>query len=74
LCAPVPTNGFGPVLTSAFTIIVTGRDFVQCLRLSLGGSKLVQPQRFSEVLGDAEAIEVHVTQSELRLIKCLRCS
>jgi hypothetical protein len=43
------------------------------MRLSLGGSKLVQPQRFSVVLSNAKACRVHVAQAELRPIKVLRC-
>jgi hypothetical protein len=42
--------------------------------MSLGGSKLVQPQRFSEVYSNAMALVVHEAQSELRLIEVLRCS
>ncbi len=43
-------------------------------RISLGGSKLVQPQRFSFVLSNDKAIVVHVAQAALRLIQVLRCS
>jgi hypothetical protein len=32
---------------------VKGIDIAQCPRMSLGGSKLVQPQRFSEVSSNA---------------------
>ena len=76
LCAPVPMNGLVPVLMNDayFTFLVKGSDFVQCLRMSLGSSKLVQPQRFSGVFSNAEAIVVHMAQSELRTIKVLRCS
>ncbi len=42
--------------------------------MSLGGSKMVQPQRFSFVSSNAKAIVVHLAQAELRLIKVLRCS
>ena len=42
--------------------------------MSLGGSKLVQPQRFSVVLSNAIAMAVHVAQAVLRRIKVLRCS
>jgi hypothetical protein len=42
--------------------------------MSLGGSKLVQPQRFSVVLSNAKASVVHVALAALRLIKVLRCS
>jgi hypothetical protein len=69
-------NGFVPVLTNdaKFTFLVKGSDFVQSLRMSLGSSKPVQPQRFSAVFSNAEAIVVHMAQSELRTIKVLRCS
>ncbi len=55
-------------------MLVTETDFEQCLKKSLGGSKLVPPQRFSVVLSNAMAIEVHVAQAPLRPIKVLRCS
>jgi len=55
-------------------VLVTGSDPVQCYRMSLGGSKLEQPQRLSEVLSYAMAIVVHVAQAVLRPIKVLRCS
>ncbi len=42
--------------------------------MSLGGSKLVPPQRFSAVLNNASAIVVHVAQAALCAIKALRCS
>ena len=42
--------------------------------MCLGGSKPVQPQRFSAVLSNAMAIVVHVAQAVLRIIKVLRCS
>ena len=76
LCAPVPANGFRLVFTNALTILVTGSDIDQCCRMSLGGSKMAQPQRFSEVLSNAtaKAFVVHVAQAVLRLIKVLRCS
>ena len=40
----------------------------------MGGSKQVQPQRFSVVLSNAKAFVVHVAQAALRLIEVLRCS
>ena len=73
-CAPVPANGFDLVFTNAYTELVTASDIVQCCRMSLGGSKLEQPQRFSEVVSYAMACVVHVAQAPLRLIKVLRCS
>ena len=42
--------------------------------MSLGGSKLEQPQRFSAVLSNAIAIVVHAAQGTLRRSKVLRCS
>ncbi len=42
--------------------------------MSLGGSKLVQPQRYSVVLSNAKAFVVHGAQAVLRPIKVLRCS
>ena len=74
LCAPVPANGFGLVFTNALTVLVTASDTVQCCRKSLGGSKLVQPQRFSEVLCNTTAFRVHAAQVALRRIQVLRCS
>ena len=74
LCAPVPANGCGLVVANALTVLVTETDHVQCCMMSLGGSKLVPPQRFSVVLSNAMAIEVHVAQAPLRPIKVLRCS
>ena len=74
LCAPVPANGFGLVFTNAITALVNGSDMVQCPRISLDGSKLEQPQRFSEVLSNAKAMSVHAAQAVLRPIKVLRCS
>ncbi len=74
LCAPVPANGCGLVFTNALTVLVTDSDQAQCARMSLGGSKLVQPQRFSVVLSNAKAFVVHVAQAVLRPIKVLRCS
>ena len=40
----------------------------------LGGSKLVQLQRFSGVFSNAMAMVVHAPQVALRPIKVLRCS
>ena len=74
LCTPVPANGFRLVFTNAYTVLVKVSDHVQCCRMSLGGSKLEQPQRFSEVLSNAIACVVHDAQPALRLIKVLRCS
>ena len=74
LCAPVPANGFGHVFTNALTLLVTFSDPVHCIRMSLGGSKMVQPQRFSVVSSNAMAIVVHAAQVVLRQIKVLRCS
>jgi hypothetical protein len=67
-------HGFRLVFRNASTVPVTFSDAEQCVRMSLGGSKLVQPQRFSEVYSNAMALVVHVAQSELRLIEVLRCS
>ncbi len=72
LCAPVPANGFRLVFRNALTVLVKESDIVQCMRLSSGGSKLVQPQRFSVVFSNAPAIVVHVAQAALRIIKVLR--
>ena len=74
LGAPVPANGFGLALTNTLTFRVTGSDTVQCKRMSLGGSKLVPPQRFSVVFSNAIAMVVHVAQAVLCAIKALRCS
>ena len=74
LCAPVPANGCGLVFRNASTELVKASDIEQCYRMSLGGSKLVQPQRFSVVLSNALAYVVHLAQVPLRLIKVLRCS
>ena len=74
LCAPVPANGFRLVDRNASTFLVTFSDIVECLRMSLGGSKLVPPQRFSVVLRNALTFVVHVAQGAMRPIKVLRCS
>ena len=74
LCAPVPANGFRLVFTNALTALVKGSDIEQCCRMSLGGSKLVPPQRFSAVSSNAMAVVVHVAQAVLGHIKVLRCS
>ena len=74
LCAPVPANRFGLIFTNASTVLVKDSDIEQCNRMSLGGSKLVQPQRFSEVLSNAMAIVVHAAQVPLRPIQVLHCS
>ena len=74
LCAPVPANGFGLVFTNASTVLVALSDIEQCPWMSLGGSKLVQPQRFSVVLSNATAFVEHEAQVELCAIKALRCS
>ena len=74
LCAPVPANGFGLVYRNASTALVIDSDIEQCCRISLGSSKLVQPQRFSVVLSNAKALVVHVAHAVLRPIKVLRCS
>ena len=47
-------------------------DVEQCCKISLGGSKLVPPQRFSIV--SSNAIVVHVTEQELCSVKTLCCS
>ena len=73
-CAPVPANGFRLVFKNACTELVTGSDIEQCSRMSFGGSKPVQPQRFSVVFSNARANTVHPAQAELRPIKVLRCS
>jgi hypothetical protein len=54
------------------TNLVTASDTDQCRRISLGGSKLVPPQRFSVV--SSNAIAFLVPQPVLRLGKVLRCS
>ena len=46
----------------------------QCLRMSLGGSKVVPPQRFSVVVSNAVSTVVQDAQSVLCRIKALRCS
>ena len=74
LGAPVPANGFRHVCSNTLTFLVTFSDTAQCTRMSLGGSKLVPPQRFSVVLSNAFAIAVHAAQLVLCLIKALRCS
>ncbi len=74
LCAPVPANGCRLVFRNASTELVKASDIEQCYRMSLGGSKLIQPQRFSVVLSNAKAYVVHLAQVPLRLIKVLRCS
>ena len=74
LGAPVPANGFRHVYSNTFTVLVTITDPVQCIRISLGGSKLEQPQRFSEVFINALANVVPEAQSALCAIKALRCS
>ena len=74
LCAPVPANGFGLVFTNASTELVTGSDKLQCKRISLGGSKLVQSQRFIGVFSNAHAMVVHEAQISLRHVQVLRCS
>ena len=74
LRAPIPAKSFGLVFRNASTFVVTFSNAVQCFRMSLGGSKLPPPQRFSVVLSNASAMEVHVAQVELCLIKALRCS
>ena len=47
LGAPVPVNGFRHVCSNTVSVLVTRTDIVQCRRMSLGGSKLSQPQRFN---------------------------
>ncbi len=42
--------------------------------MSLGGSKLVKPQRFSEVLKNTKATVVHAAQAADCHIQALRCS
>ena len=75
LCAPVPANGFVLVFRNTSTAtVVQDTDIEQCCRMSLGGSKLVQPQRFMVVLMNAMAFVVHAAQVALRLIKVLCCS
>ena len=74
LRAPVPANGFCLVFTNALTVLVKDSDIEQCCRMSLGGSKLVPPQRFSVVFSNAKAMLVHVAQHVMRRIKVLRCS
>ena len=49
LCAPVPANGCGLVFTIASTVLVKESDIQQCPRMSLGGSKMEEPQRFSVI-------------------------
>ena len=74
LGAPVPATGCHLALTNTMTFLVTESDIEQCCRMSLGGSKLVPPQRFSEVLSNAFANVVHAAQHALCAIKALRCS
>ncbi len=74
LCAPVPANGFRLVFTNASTELVTDSDLVQCHGMSLGGRKLIPPQRFGVVLSNAKACVVQDAQHALRRIKVLRCS
>ena len=74
LCALVPENGLGPVFRNASTVLVTDSDIEQWVVMSLGGSKLVPPQRFSRVFSNATAFVVHEAQAALRVIKVLRCS
>ena len=74
LCAPVPATSFGLVFSNTSTFLVTVSDMEQCIRMSLGGSKLVPPQRFSAVFSDAKAMVVDVAQAVLCAIKALRCS
>jgi hypothetical protein len=74
LGAPVPANGFRHVCSNTCTALVTASDPVKCCRMSLGGSKLVPPQRFSVVLSNAPAKVVHGTQAALCRIKALRYS
>ena len=45
--APVPVNGFRHVCSNTVSVLVTRTDIVQCRGMSLGGSKLSQPQRFN---------------------------
>ena len=54
--------------------MVNFSDVGQCLTMALSGSKLVQPQRFSVVFGNAKAMVVHVAKMPLRPIKVLRSS
>ena len=56
------------------TVLVTMSDNEQCCRMSLGGSKLEPPQRFSVVLSNAVKGIVHVAKTVLCLVKALRCS
>ena len=62
------------MFTNTPTFLVAVSDHVQCLVMSLGGSKLIPPQRFSVVSSNAIAAVVHGTQSVLSRIKALRCS
>jgi hypothetical protein len=45
--APVPANGFGVVFRHTMTQLVHQTYNKHCIRMSLGGSKLKPPQRFS---------------------------
>ena len=74
LGAHPPANGFRLVLTNACTVLVIDGDTCQSTRTSLGGSKLVQPKRFSAVFSNAKACAVHLAQVELCMIKVLCCS
>ena len=56
------------------TVLVTVSDIVQCCGMSLGGSKLEPPQRFSVILSNAFTMVVHGAKNALCLIKALRCS
>jgi hypothetical protein len=49
-------------------------NLIQCLRTSLGGGKVQQPQPFSAVSNNAITILEHEAQLELCRIKALSCS
>ena len=53
--------------------LVTPSDIDQCLRKSLGGSKMVQPKRFNVIYSNAAAVFVHPAKLALCIIKALIC-
>ena len=53
---------------------MTDSNLIQCLRMSLGGGKLQQPQPFSAVGPNAPTIADHAAQMALCRIKALSCS
>ncbi len=74
MCASVPVHGFCIVLRNTPTALVTESDLEQCIRVSLGASKLVPPQRLSFVKSNTPAIAIHVAHHALCHIKALLSS